>query len=138
MMTAREQLAVFGWDGREFSAEVLKLIAEWQPKSKGTHAYHRRRKQLTAGLGLTAWPGIGVLESVATGADYVSPMRAGVILHRVDAVDRPGFAGDADRFHAEQIAVEHDGQSRTRQSPLFSGLDCLAGQQDLFDEGELR
>lgn len=31
-----------------------------------------------------------------------------------------------------------DNNDRTRQAVLFSGLDCLAGQQDLFEEGALR
>jgi hypothetical protein len=31
-----------------------------------------------------------------------------------------------------------DNNDRSRQSKLFTGLDCLAGQTDLFDEGELR
>lgn len=33
-------------------------------------------------------------------------------------------------------AIENN--DRTKQTKLFTGLDCLAGQQDLFDEGELR
>lgn len=42
------------------------------------------------------------------------------------------------RLYALRRAIEHDGANRTAQKPLFSGLDCLAGQADLFDEGEMR
>lgn len=42
------------------------------------------------------------------------------------------------RLYALRRAIEHDGANRTAQKPLFTGLDCLAGQADLFDEGEMR
>lgn len=41
-----------------------------------------------------------------------------------------------DPLRKPPAAIENN--DHTKQTQLFSGLDCLAGQQDLFDAGDLR
>jgi hypothetical protein len=104
-MNAKQQLMACGWAGGELPGEAMAMIAAWPKRGTKGRQGKRRVEKLCTMLGLNCWPGIGVLRAVASGSDYVSPAVAGVLLHRLPTAERVGFAGDADLYHAVQVAA---------------------------------